>query len=186
IVFLRKSSGGLDLLTEAQVVQRFSQLRTDLTALYAAYYIAELLASWTQEYDPHPHLFDVALETLQQLGAPVTGLRLVRFELVLLHELGHGPTVDVCALCAAPVTGPRLAFSAAAGGMLCPNCRTRQHDQRHLSHEAWQLLRAQSASAEAWQQTWSLTARAEVRQVLGYYVTYWMGRQPRLLPYLKG
>src|SRR5437773_11597276 len=45
IVFLRKSSGGLDLLTEAQVVQRFGQLRTDLTALYAAYYIAELLGA---------------------------------------------------------------------------------------------------------------------------------------------
>src|SRR5207247_7290822 len=39
IVFLRKSSGGLDLLTEAQVVQRFGQLRTELTALYAAHYI---------------------------------------------------------------------------------------------------------------------------------------------------
>src|SRR3984893_4597083 len=29
IVFLRKSSGGLDLLTEAQVVKRFPRLRSD-------------------------------------------------------------------------------------------------------------------------------------------------------------
>src|SRR5438876_6553076 len=129
IVFLRKSSGGLDLLTEAQVVQRFPRLRTDLTALYAAYYVAELLGSWTEEYDPHPHLFDAVLETLQHLGAPAeagsssaTGLRLVRFELVLLHELGHTPSLEVCTLCAAPVTGQRLAFSATTGGMLCPKC----------------------------------------------------------------
>src|SRR5919109_5521844 len=47
IVFLRKSSGSLDLLTEAQVVQRFPRLGTDLAALYAAYYIAELLSDWT-------------------------------------------------------------------------------------------------------------------------------------------
>src|ERR1700733_1283729 len=47
IVFLRKSSGGLDLLTEAQVNERFPRLRTDLWALYAGYYIAELLADWT-------------------------------------------------------------------------------------------------------------------------------------------
>ncbi len=53
IVLLRKSSGGLDLLTEAQVVERFPRLRTDLPALYAAYYIAELLADWTEDYDPH-------------------------------------------------------------------------------------------------------------------------------------
>ena len=37
IVLLRKSSGTLDLLTEAQVVRRFPHLRADLAALYAAY-----------------------------------------------------------------------------------------------------------------------------------------------------
>src|SRR5436305_10416709 len=70
IVFLRKSSGSLDLLTEAQVVQRFPRLGTDLAALYAAYYIAELLADWTEEYDPHPLLFDEARAALAGLGAP--------------------------------------------------------------------------------------------------------------------
>src|SRR5438874_10565574 len=73
IVFLRKSSGSLDLLTEAQVVQRFPRLRTDLPALYAGYYLAELLADWTEDYDPHPVLFDEALATLEGLGAPEVG-----------------------------------------------------------------------------------------------------------------
>src|SRR5579859_2244259 len=41
IVLLRKSSGSLDLLTEAQVVERFPRLRGDLSALYAGYYVAE-------------------------------------------------------------------------------------------------------------------------------------------------
>src|SRR5205823_1988282 len=69
IVLLRKSSGSLDLLTEARVVERFPRLRSDLAALYAAYYIAELLSDWTEDYDPHPSLFDEALATLQELGA---------------------------------------------------------------------------------------------------------------------
>src|SRR6266496_6541604 len=50
IVLLRKSSGGLDLLTEAQVVRRFKRLGNDLPALYAGYYVAELLSDWTEEY----------------------------------------------------------------------------------------------------------------------------------------
>src|SRR5947207_1376959 len=70
IVLLRKSSGSLDLLTEARVVQRFDRLRSDLPALYAAYYVAELLADWTEEYDPHPVLFDEARATLADLGGP--------------------------------------------------------------------------------------------------------------------
>src|SRR5437763_6844854 len=52
IVLLRKTSGGLDLLTEAQVVRRFPRLANDLQALYAAYYVAELLSDWTEENDP--------------------------------------------------------------------------------------------------------------------------------------
>src|SRR5437667_5472422 len=68
IVLLRKSSGGLDLLTEAQVAERFPALRTDLPALYAAYYVAELLAEGAEEYDPHPALFDAALDALRDLG----------------------------------------------------------------------------------------------------------------------
>src|SRR5688572_33104694 len=52
IVLIRKSSG-LDLLTEARVRERFPQLRSDLAALYAGYYIAELLGDWTQDHDPH-------------------------------------------------------------------------------------------------------------------------------------
>ena len=54
IVLIRKSSGGLDLLTEAQVVQRFPRLGTHLPSLYGAYYVAELLDAWTEENDPHP------------------------------------------------------------------------------------------------------------------------------------
>src|SRR6516225_2214382 len=47
VVFLRKSSASLDLLTEAQVTERFPVLRVKLPALYAGYYIAELLAEGT-------------------------------------------------------------------------------------------------------------------------------------------
>src|SRR5262249_13702411 len=124
IVLLRKSSGSLDLLTEARVVQRFPRLRADLQALYAGYYVAELLGELTEENDPHPLLFEETVETLGALGNPgvETGMRLARWELGLLRELGYSPALDQCGVCAAPVTGEPVAFSPAAGGVLCPAC----------------------------------------------------------------
>ena len=68
VVFIRKAHGGLDLLTEAQMAERFPALRRNLPALYAGYYVAELLSDGTQDYDPHPPLFDAALATLRGLG----------------------------------------------------------------------------------------------------------------------
>jgi DNA repair protein RecO (recombination protein O) len=190
IVFLRKSSGGLDLLTEAQVVERFPRLRTNLAALYSAYYLAELLSDWTEDFDPHPTLFDEALATLQTLGEPSvsTGLRLARFEMVLLRELGYSPTLTECAACGqssgATVEDRELVFSPAAGGILCPACRRKHRDGRPLSRPAWQALKSLSEQSEAWPGTGEPAVRAEVRMILNDYVTYLLGRRPRLMPYL--
>ncbi len=189
IVFLRKSSGGLDLLTEAQVIQRFPRLRTDLAALYAAYYVAELLADWTQDYDAHPLLFDEALDALRTLGgtdAPPSaiGPRVARFEMVLLRELGYSPVLDHCAGCGGSVGEMDVAFSAAANGVLCRGCRGGQRDSRPLSPPTWRTLRDLAAAGDDWRRPWSAEVRADVRQLLGQYVTYLLGRRPRLLSYL--
>lgn len=186
IVLIRKSSGSLDLLTEAQVIRRFPRLRNDLAALYAGYYVAELLADWTQELDPHPALYDEAIATLGDLGEPgvETGPRVMRFEMVFLGELGYSPSLDRCAGCQGELPPARLAFGAVAGGVLCPGCQRSQRDHRPLSPEAWAMLRG--LTGEDWRQPWPSGTRAEVRQHLGGYVTALRGRPPRLLPYLGG
>jgi DNA repair protein RecO (recombination protein O) len=188
IVLLRKSSGSLDLLTEAVVVQRFPRLRTDLGALYSAYYVAELLADWTEDDDPHPALFDEALATLRDLGGeealvPV-GLRTMRFEMVFLRELGYSPALEACAGCAILLGGGKLLFSPAAGGVLCPRCGARERDGRPISEWGWSALKVLAAPGEGWRRIVDAGVRAELRTLLGGYVTYLRGRQPRLLPYL--
>jgi DNA repair protein RecO (recombination protein O) len=191
IVFLRKSSGSLDLLTEAQVVQRFPRLRTDLSALYAAYYVAELLADWTQDYDPHPLLFDETQDLLRELGGAESatppmesGPRVARFEMVLLRELGYSPVLDLCAGCGGALGATELAFSASANGVLCRGCRGGQRDSRPLSPRTWRTLQDLAEGGDAWRRSWSPEVRAEVRQLLGQYITHLLGRRPRLLSYL--
>jgi DNA repair protein RecO (recombination protein O) len=186
IVLLRKSSGGLDLLTEAQVVQRFPRLQADLGALYSAYYVAELLSDWTEDLDPHPVLFDEVLATLGELGesgaGTAIGPRVMRFEMVFLRELGYQPVLSACAHCGSDLANSGLSFSPAAGGALCPRCRIGQAECRPLSQGAWRMLRA--LAEDDWRGEWDTGVRSEVRHLLGGYVSYLRGRQPRLLPYL--
>ncbi len=189
IVLLRKSSGSLDLLTEAQVVQRFPQLRTDLSALYAAYYVAELLADGTEDLDPHPALFDEALTVLRELGTSegVVGPRLAQFEMALWRELGYSPALDECASCGSGIAaGAALAFSPMAGGVLCLRCHGDHRDRRPLSAPAWRALRALAEGGTAWRQVGGTAVLSEVRQLLSQYATYVLGRRPRLLAYLGG
>jgi DNA repair protein RecO (recombination protein O) len=187
IVLLRKSSGTLDLLTEALVVRRFAHLRSDLTALYAGYYIAELLADWTEELDPHPALFDEALAALGDLGEMEIASRVMRFEMVFLRELGYRPVLDRCAGCEGALAVEGLVFSAAAGGVQCRRCQIshREPSRRPISEEAWTALQALDSETE-WRRPLEKEVRGEVRHLLGGYITYLRGRQPRLLPYLGG
>src|SRR5882672_314913 len=95
IVFLRKSSDALDLLTEAKLERRFRPPGGNLSNLYAAYYVAELLNDLTDDYDPHLELFDAADQTLLALReVRAAGTVLLRFELTALRVLGHLPSLD--------------------------------------------------------------------------------------------
>src|SRR5262245_53355406 len=140
IVLIRKSSGSLDLLTEAQVVRRFARLSSDLEALYAGYYVAELLADGTTDLDPHPELFDAAIATLSELASEGRDVPpcVLRFEMVFLRETGILPSLDLCAGCNAQLYPQGLGFSAAAGGVMCAACWRGEADRRPLSAEGWQ------------------------------------------------
>jgi DNA repair protein RecO (recombination protein O) len=188
IVFLRKSSDALDLLTEAKLERRFRPHGGDLSNLYAAYYVAELLNELTDDYDPHPELFDVADETLIALrsGSAVAPV-LLRFELLALRVLGHLPTLETCAECGVAVEPVgRTPFSQAAGGVLCKNCREGQKQVISLSPGVLVALRRFSARQHDIWQTEKLEQRTygELRAVLNHYWAHLLGHQPRMHRYL--
>jgi DNA repair protein RecO (recombination protein O) len=179
IVLYRKSSGGLDLLTEARVEERFGGLRNNLRALNAGYYVAELLGEGTQDYDPHPALFEFSLETLRKLAAGGDVLSLASaFELGWMNELGLRPVLDRCATCQTdrlPENGQM--FSPMAGGIVCPSCAVSHTDRRPISSAALSVM-VELAAGEL------PRVSAEVRQLLGHYVSNVLGKRPRLLSYL--
>lgn len=188
IVFLRKSSDALDLLTEAKLVRRFRPAGRDLSSLYAGYYVAELLSELTDEYDPHPELFDLADETLAALSAgEAVARRVVRFELGALRLLGHMPSLDACAECGAEMApAGRVAFGLIDGGVLCKKCR---QGKRQVASVSAGALRTMAQLAEPRRRTWQQLeidprTLGEIRGVLNHYLVHLLGRKPRMHAYL--
>lgn len=189
IVLLPRSSEALALLTEARLERRFRLAGRSLPCLYAAYYVAELLSGLTHEHDPHPELFDAAVQTLVGLDQPGAAALpwVVRFELTSLQILGHLPSLEVCVECGGPVEATaRVAFGLTAGGVLCPACRPRCRQVVTISGST---LRATQCFADRNSQAWQrlrldARTRAELRGVLGQYVAHLLGRPPRMQAYL--
>jgi DNA repair protein RecO (recombination protein O) len=188
IVFLRKSSEALDLLTEAKLVRRFRPAGRNLTSLYAGYYVAELLGELTDQYDPHPELFDLADTTLEALsaGEPVAS-RVLRYELGALRIVGHLPSLETCVECGVRVAlEGRVAFGALDGGVLCTRCRA---GKRQVVSVAAGTLRTMAELADPHGQRWRRVeidphGRGELRGVLNGYLYNLLGRKPRMHEYL--
>jgi DNA repair protein RecO (recombination protein O) len=187
VVFIHKAHGGLDLLTEARLVEKFVHLRSDLNALYAGYYVAELLADGTADMDPHPNLYDAAVATLAALadGPVARAGHVLAFELEWLSELGYSPRLEDCAACGnhLPTTALRVAYSPTAGGGVCPDCTLAAADRRWISTLAWQALREMATGRPA--TPLPPPIRHELRGLMGQTICDRLAKRPRLLSYIE-
>jgi len=188
IVFLRKSSGALDLLTEAKLERRFRPPSRDLSCLYAGYYVAELLSELTDDYDPNPALFDLAEQILLGLaqGDSVSN-SVLRWELAAIGVLGHLPSLETCVECGKSVPmADRMAFGLLAGGVICPNCRT---GKRQVVSVHGGTIRAMACLADLQTDSWKrleldARTRGELRGLMNNYLAHLLGHRPRMQEYL--
>ncbi|MCI0357887.1 MAG: DNA repair protein RecO [Planctomycetaceae bacterium] len=188
IVFLRKSSEALDLLTEAKLQRRFRSAQRELSRLYAGYYVAELLSELTDNGDPHPELFALADETLLALdcGRSVAPA-VLRFEVLALRLLGHLPSLDECVGCGQSIPDePRTAFGLVAGGVLCARCRPGQRQVVSITAGGLAALKRFAAvNGDCETLTLDDKVRGELRGVWNNYLAHLIGHKPRMHEYLS-
>ena len=188
VVFLRKSSGGLDLLTEAKLEHRFRPPDHDLAPLFAGYYLAELLLGLTDEYDPHPELFDIAAETLQTLsreGKNNISPLILSFELSALRLLGHLPNLEQCVECGKTIsTEGDVAFGQSSGGVLCRACRPGKRHVAQIRGESLKTLRWYAQCGDIHHQVPPYPVSGEVRGVINHSISHLLGREPRMQKHL--
>jgi DNA repair protein RecO (recombination protein O) len=188
IVFLRKSTPGLDILTEAQLSSRFKPSGRELVRFYGGYYIAELLAGLTEEHDPHPQLFEESIEALTRLQETNPQVAIIRFELAVLREIGQLPALDVCVNCERPADGEgRWLFSVRQGGLVCPTCAQEPIAGEPVSAGTVAVLRRLSDESAAVVDRLALSPRQlqEARQIVTAAVSHALGRPPKMLRYIS-
>lgn len=83
---------GIDLMTEAEVIDNFKNVRQSLKKVSLAYYFCEVVGKITHENEPNLELYNLILESLEILKSTrhLKNLRL-DFVLRLLVILGYWP-----------------------------------------------------------------------------------------------
>lgn len=194
VVFIRKSSGSLDLLTEARLVTRFTPSGSDLTSLYGGYYVADLLNGLTEDYDPAPDIFDLATSTLSKLTNTEHDslTSIVEFEVGLLRYSGLLGSLTECTVCGEPVAPSgqaptrQLAHWVSQGGLLCAHCRRPEFTGRSISAGSVAALRQLSSDDSQLAERVRLNKQqiVECHHFAVSAITHILGRRPSTLRYL--
>lgn len=132
----------LDIVTQAQSIESFVQLRNQLWHMTCGFYLAELVDRFIEDDAQHTDVYNLLLQALRILESHAreaqqkktqgiadrnlsydrTQVLLCYFEIYLLSFIGYEPVLRTCAHCKAELQPRENGFNPSLGGALCPDC----------------------------------------------------------------
>ncbi|MHB1928852.1 MAG: DNA repair protein RecO [Acidimicrobiales bacterium] len=125
---------GLDVVSQADVVDHFRVFRDDLGRLRDALAVLEAVDQVGREGEADPGLYAMLVGALHTLASRPAPLVVAGFYWKLLAHEGTAPMVDACVRCGAP--GPLVALDPVEGGAVCRTCLPTGGGRRAVSPEA--------------------------------------------------
>ncbi len=150
-LFLAKGRN-MDIITQAETVDAYLDLREDLRRVAYAAYVVEVLDRFTYEEGQNVGIFNLLVNTLSRLETHPNSETVIHyFELRLLELLGFRPQLFECVACGEPIQPQDQYFSALAGGVVCPKDAGSRPEAwpvkkdvlrylRHLQRSKWRSL----------------------------------------------
>ena len=178
----------LDYITQAQVIESFSDLKEDLDAIIKGLYLAELMDGFGSEASSNQPLFQLGVEILKSIGQePASDWPLRFFEMHLLRLSGFMPELYQCVECQRPLSPGNHRFSPTLGGTLCNDCQPLRAQVRPLSLRVLKVLRLLHRGPLP--SVMGLKADPglayELKSVLGSTVSYWLDKEIRSNSFLE-
>ena len=178
----RSRPGGIDTITQAQVLEGFAPLKASLEGVSRGIYLAELIDGYGVEGSSNPELNSVLLDTLRALNdSPHADLALRYFELHLLKCSGFMPELYRCVECGDPLEPEKHLYSPEAGGTLCTRCTPTGVRIMRLTVQALKVLRYLDRTTlhEISKLHTGAGLDGDLKELLSATVTYWLDNEIR-------
>ena len=132
----------LFILTQAETLDGYANLREDLILLGYASYVIELIDRSTNDDEENRPLYNLLTLTLNRLNRGDNVNRATRyFEIRLLDYVGFRPQLFTCVQCEAEIQPEDQYFSSQQGGVICSKCGQRDPQVKPVSMLALKYLR---------------------------------------------
>ena len=175
-------SKSLPILTEAESVQTYKNIKKDLKKVGYAYYLTELVDQFFHDREENYKTFDLlseALDNLDRINNPKSETIVRAFELKILSLAGYRPQINTCIKCNKTLENSENFFSTELGGVLDGSCVSGSFLAKTITVEAIKAMRfmQERPLAEAAKLNVSKNLAEELRNHLNFYVEFILERQ---------
>ena len=137
---------GLQIVSQADLSDSFSNIRENLESTAIAYSIVELIKAVVHYNEETQSLFRFSvkiMESLNKLQCTFPQLYLDQFIIFLSDYLGFGWNLTKCRLCGKEPQKFPILIDIPNGGIVCANCATQSYQNKfHLTAAQWKLVTA--------------------------------------------
>lgn len=196
-VFYEKRSEGMAYLSQADLVEAYTQITADLKRFGYASGATELIDRIIVGEEPHPSIFELLHEMLKLVNHLDTELLAQLFWIFvyrLLSESGYRPHLDGCVSCQQRITEVNrfirqveaatfLLFSPEKGGLICRRCAAPEVAYYQISQATIALLRTAAEQPLDFVETQKVSPAQleEMATLLRGILTYQIGRGDRIM-----
>ncbi len=178
----------LDIITQAEAIDSYIPLRSDLVRATYASYAVELLDRFTVEEDQHIGIYDLLVDALGWFSTADSPFLAARYyELRLLALAGFHPRLFQCVSCQEAVEEQDQFFSVQMGGVLCPDCYEADRNALPVSAVAVKVLRY--LQTRSWDVVSHLRLKTPLKQELEHvmhdYIKYTLERDLKSVEFLN-
>jgi len=142
VIIYKKVSRDIQVLSDANLISHFVNIKEDLDATKYGFAIIELIKNLTAEHESNSKLFRGLIKILNMIDdkQEEPGFLYGRFLLFFLSELGYELSIDKCVICSNEVIAKKdLGFDFKTG-FVCSDCFASHSGLENVSAELFELI----------------------------------------------
>lgn len=179
--FLIAQGRNLHIISQAENITSYENLRKDLFGVGIGSYVIELIDAVTYDEGSNLKLYELLVSTLEYLeSGKHPGVVLRYFDLHTLDLVGFRPEMFQCVECTQKIIEQDQYISGELGGVVCPECsgRTSQSGLRPITSKVLKYLRhiQRTNIRELLAIDIPPDIEEELEKVIGYYLGHTLER----------
>ena len=185
VKILLHQTKGLPIVTEAETVADFGQLKKDLKKLSLVYLVFELVDQFLSEEQENSAIFNLLKDTLEALEKSETQEKAkvfaTNFQFKFLLQVGYLPQLHNCVRCNQEIQPETNFLAPNLGGLVDKGCSREVLLSRSLSVDAIKTLRfiEKKSILELYKLSLEKKLLKEVWDSLNFYTTFFLEKDLR-------